>query len=186
MGRSTTEVHLNYIWQHFKEIILNAQCLGNTWAGGTGGRDTAGLGGKGGPYRLDAGNNVHQISDEEKRNVPEHIQAAAREMAKVELAKRMKEIDMAEEETGVYLGYLSKVKKQIVQLRLVLQNAEAKEREREWLRNQHQGDLDDMRLVDALTGSQPPAFLCLTTSEILYSRVAGSLQKTWGCKSSAW
>ena len=24
---------------------------GNTWAGGTGGRDTAGLGGKGGPYR---------------------------------------------------------------------------------------------------------------------------------------
>ena len=26
---------------------------GNTWAGGTGGRDTAGLGGKGGPYRLD-------------------------------------------------------------------------------------------------------------------------------------
>lgn len=25
---------------------------GNTWAGGTGGRDTAGLGGKGGPYRL--------------------------------------------------------------------------------------------------------------------------------------
>ena len=28
---------------------------GNTWAGGTGGRDTAGLGGKGGPYRLDAG-----------------------------------------------------------------------------------------------------------------------------------
>ena len=31
---------------------------GNTWAGGTGGRDTAGLGGKGGPYRLDAGHQV--------------------------------------------------------------------------------------------------------------------------------
>ena len=28
---------------------------GNTWAGGSGGRDTAGLGGKGGPYRLDSG-----------------------------------------------------------------------------------------------------------------------------------
>ena len=39
---------------------------GNTWAGGTGGRDTAGLGGKGGPYRLDAGHDVHQLSDEEK------------------------------------------------------------------------------------------------------------------------
>ena len=28
---------------------------GNTWAGGTGGSDTAGLGGRGGPYRLDSG-----------------------------------------------------------------------------------------------------------------------------------
>ena len=34
---------------------------GNTWAGGTGGRDTAGLGGKGGPYRLDAGHEVYQV-----------------------------------------------------------------------------------------------------------------------------
>ena len=37
---------------------------GNTWAGGTGGSDTAGLGGRGGPYRLDKGHTVHQISDE--------------------------------------------------------------------------------------------------------------------------
>lgn len=35
---------------------------GNTWAGGTGGRDTAGLGGKGGPYRLDKGHDVHQVT----------------------------------------------------------------------------------------------------------------------------
>jgi hypothetical protein len=34
---------------------------GNTWAGGTGGRDTAGMGGKGGPYRLDVGNPIHQV-----------------------------------------------------------------------------------------------------------------------------
>lgn len=36
---------------------------GNTWAGGTGGRDTAGLGGRGGPYRLDAGHAVHQVDN---------------------------------------------------------------------------------------------------------------------------
>ena len=53
---------------------------GNTWAGGTGGRDTAGLGGKGGPYRLDAGHQVHQVPDHEKANVPEHVKKAAREM----------------------------------------------------------------------------------------------------------
>ena len=46
---------------------------GNTWAGGTGGRDTAGMGGIGGPYRLDAGHDVHQLSDEVKEQVPEHI-----------------------------------------------------------------------------------------------------------------
>lgn len=46
---------------------------GNTWAGGTGGRDTAGLGGKGGPYRLDAGHDIHQIPDWEKEAVPEEV-----------------------------------------------------------------------------------------------------------------
>ena len=46
---------------------------GNTWAGGTGGRDTAGLGGKGGPYWLDAGHNVHQLSDVEMAAVPEEV-----------------------------------------------------------------------------------------------------------------
>ncbi len=34
---------------------------GNTWAGGVGGRGTAGLGGVGGPYRLDAGHDVFQV-----------------------------------------------------------------------------------------------------------------------------
>ena len=47
---------------------------GNTWAGGTGGRDTAGLGGKGGPYRLDAGHDVYQVSDAEKEAVPNEVQ----------------------------------------------------------------------------------------------------------------
>ena len=53
---------------------------GNTWAGGTGGRDTAGLGGKGGPYRLDAGHDVFQIAQAEKDAVPEEVKRAAREM----------------------------------------------------------------------------------------------------------
>ena len=46
---------------------------GNQWAGGTGGTDTAGLGGRVGPYRLDAGHPVHQVSDEEKASVPEEV-----------------------------------------------------------------------------------------------------------------
>jgi len=35
---------------------------GNRFKGGTGGADTAGLGGKGGPYRIDAGFEVHQVT----------------------------------------------------------------------------------------------------------------------------
>jgi hypothetical protein len=35
---------------------------GNTWAGGTAGRDTAGLGGRGGYMRLFSGNKIHQVS----------------------------------------------------------------------------------------------------------------------------
>lgn len=41
----------------------NPHVGGNTWAGGTGGSDTAGLGGRGGPYRLDSGNPVHQVEN---------------------------------------------------------------------------------------------------------------------------
>ena len=38
-----------------------------------GGRNTAGLGGVGGPYRLDAGHDVFQVSDEDKNSVPEEV-----------------------------------------------------------------------------------------------------------------
>lgn len=55
---------------------------GNTWAGGTGGRDTAGLGGRGGYMRLYKGGNISQIPDSLKAQVPPEVQAKAREMAR--------------------------------------------------------------------------------------------------------
>lgn len=63
---------------------------GNTWAGGTGGYNTAGLGGVGGPFRLDAGHDVTQMPDSAKQQVPEHILQKAREVAKKEYAKRLR------------------------------------------------------------------------------------------------
>jgi len=53
-----------------------------------GGRDTAGLGGKGGPYRLDAGHKVHQVSQAEKDAVPEDVRRAAREMGEKAFKER--------------------------------------------------------------------------------------------------
>lgn len=53
-----------------------------------GGSNTAGLGGIGGPYRLDAGHNVAQVAQWEKDNVPEHVRKAAREMGQKAFKER--------------------------------------------------------------------------------------------------
>lgn len=53
-----------------------------------GGRDTAGLGGKGGPYRLDTGHRVYQVSQAEKDAVPEEVKRAAREMGEKAFKQR--------------------------------------------------------------------------------------------------
>ena len=127
---------------------------GNQWKGGTGGADTAGLGGKGGPYRFDAGHNVSQMSPEEKARVSAEVAKAAKELGRTELAKRLHEIDMGAEDHQLYAQYLSRISKQLVQLRLILEQSEAKQVEREWLRNQREGDLDDSKIVDAITGER--------------------------------
>jgi hypothetical protein len=54
----------------------------------------------------------------------------------------------------VYAGYRERVRKPIRQLRNVLESLEAKKKERQWLRNQTEGDLDDGKLVEAITGEK--------------------------------
>ncbi|KAE8748569.1 hypothetical protein FOCC_FOCC004745 [Frankliniella occidentalis] len=127
---------------------------GNTWAGGTGGRDTAGLGGKGGPYRLDAGHKVHQLSDAEKEAIPEHVKKAAREMGQRAFQQRLKEIQMSSYDATLYEQFHKGVSKQIQSLRVVLSSLQAKSKERQWLRHQTSGELDDTKLIEGLTGEK--------------------------------
>ena len=127
---------------------------GNTWAGGTGGRDTAGLGGKGGPYRLSDGNPIHQISDAEKANVSPEALAAAREMAQKAWKERLAEIDMSEHEAESYERLLRPVAKEVKQLRVLLASREAKAKERTWQGRQTHGELDEARLVDGMAGER--------------------------------
>jgi len=129
---------------------------GNTWAGGTGGTDTAGMGGKGGPYRLDLddGHPVMQISDEEKANVSAEAHEAARLMGKEALAKRLEEIGMSDFEDALYRRFYDPVANEIAQLRVVLQGVEARAQEREFLKMQPHGELDDARLVDGAAGDK--------------------------------
>ncbi|XP_014326008.2 von Willebrand factor A domain-containing protein 8 [Xiphophorus maculatus] len=141
--------------KHGKIDASNAPHVGgNQWAGGTGGRDTAGLGGKGGPYRLDAGHKVYQVSQAEKDAVPEEVRRAAREMAEKAFKERLKEIDMSEYDASTYQRFSSAVRRQVQSLRIILDSLQAKGKERQWLKNQAMGELDDAKIIDGLTGEK--------------------------------
>uniref|UniRef100_A0A673VXU8 von Willebrand factor A domain containing 8 n=1 Tax=Salmo trutta TaxID=8032 RepID=A0A673VXU8_SALTR len=127
---------------------------GNQWAGGTGGRDTAGLGGKGGPYRLDAGHKVHQLSKAEINAIPEDVRRAAREMGEKAFKARLKEIDMSEYDASTYERFSGNVRRQVQSLRIILDSLQAKGKERQWLKNQSLGELDDAKIIDGLTGEK--------------------------------
>ncbi|KAI0089424.1 AAA domain-containing protein [Irpex rosettiformis] len=125
---------------------------GNTWAGGTGGRDTAGIGGRGGYKRLYKGHDIKQVSDQLKNDVPDEIKEKAREMARQELARRLEELNMSEADAKAYGVHLEAVQGHIVQLHDLLENLSAKEEERVWVKRQTDGELDDTRLTEGLTG----------------------------------
>ena len=124
---------------------------GNQFAGGSGGADTAGLGGKGGPYRLDKGHDVAQISDEAKKNISKEAKAAARKMNREALQKRLDEINMGEAEHAAYDEMRQTVATEVDALKGVLARVEDAARERVWLRG-NEGELDDSLLVDARAG----------------------------------
>lgn len=126
---------------------------GNQWAGGTGGSDTAGLGGRGGPYRLDRGHKVHQVSDAAKAQVSAEAAEAARKMAQDALQARLQEIEMSEMEWTMYHRFVESIEKDISNLKGVLGQAIVKQSDRRWLTRQSHGELDEMRLVEGVTGS---------------------------------
>lgn len=141
--------------KHGKEDPDNKPHVGgNTWAGGTGGRDTAGLGGKGGPYRLDKGHQVHQLSDEEKNDIPEHVKKAAREMNRKAFADKLNEIKMSTYDHSIYESFAAPVRKQVQQLRIILNSLQAKSTERLWQKHQTSGELDDNKLIEGITGER--------------------------------
>ncbi|KAF8625067.1 hypothetical protein AX15_005549 [Amanita polypyramis BW_CC] len=125
---------------------------GNKWAGGTGGRDSAGLGGRGGYKRFYKGGDIRQVSDELKKDVPEEIKEKAREMARQELQQRLEELDMSPMEASSYGMLLEKAQAQMLSLHDLLENLAAREEERVWVKRQTDGELDDSRLTEGLTG----------------------------------
>ncbi|KAJ6597514.1 AAA domain-containing protein [Mycena vulgaris] len=125
---------------------------GNKWAGGTGGRDTAGMGGRGGYKRLYKGGDIKQVSDALKEQVPDHVREKAREMARQELQRRLEELDMSAGEAAGYGQLLAATQAHMVSLHDLLEHLAAKEEERVWVKRQTDGELDDSRLTEGLTG----------------------------------
>jgi len=129
---------------------------GNTWAGGTGGADTAGLGGAGGPYRLDKGFNVHQVDQAVKDRVPKEVNELARKIAKEALEKKLQEMDMDATDWKRYSLMKSRVIDEIESMKLVLSSMSSQNSsssERVW-KSSSDGEIDGDRLVDALAGER--------------------------------
>jgi MoxR-like ATPase len=127
---------------------------GNQWAGGTGGSDTAGLGGRGGPYRLDRGPKIHQVSEESKQEVSDESKAVARQIAQNALAERLKEIGMSEQEYETYLRFATPIQEDIAKLKSILDSVDLRSSERSWLKKQSYGEMDDTRLIDGIAGDK--------------------------------
>ena len=64
----------------------------------------------GGPYRLDAGHDVHQVPESAKSEVPEHIRKAAREMNRKAFAERLRQIKMSQYDAELYERYSGQVR----------------------------------------------------------------------------
>ncbi|KAI0634180.1 AAA domain-containing protein [Trametes polyzona] len=99
---------------------------GNTWSGG--------------------------IPDAMKNDVPDHVKERAREMARLELARRLEELNMSAGEAKGYGALFAAVEGHIAQLHDLLENLAAREEERIWVKRQTDGELDDSRLTEGLTG----------------------------------
>ena len=81
---------------------------------------------------LDGGHDVHQVSDEAKANVPEHIRQAAREMNRKAYKERLREIKMSEFDANLYEEYAGPVRRQVTALKNIINGLQAKAKERQW------------------------------------------------------
>ena len=108
----------------------------------------------GGPYRLDRGHRVHQVSDESKEEVSEQAKLASAQIAKKALEERLRKIGMGEEEYDMYEDFSAQIQKDVSRLKGILTNVESRKTDRGWLKRQTYGEIDDAKLVDGITGDK--------------------------------
>lgn len=94
------------------------------------------------------------MSDAEKDDIPEHVKRAAKEMNRKAFEAKLKEIQMSKYDHNIYEQFSVPVRQQVQILRVILNSLQAKSKERQWLRHQTSGELDDIKLIEGLTGEK--------------------------------
>jgi len=110
------------------------------------------MGGMGGYKRFYKGGDIKQVPDALKDAVPDEIREKAREMARRELKQRLEELDMSPGEARGYGQLLNATQAHMESLHNFLEYLAAREEERVWVKRQTDGELDDSRLTEGLTG----------------------------------
>lgn len=101
--------------------------------------------------RLDSGNPIYQLSDEEKNAVPAEIQEKARQMGREALKSQLEDLELRPNELKMYQWFHQKINPIKHQLKEVLS---VPEEERVWVKNSDQGEIDQSKLIEFLTGSK--------------------------------
>ena len=97
---------------------------------------------------------MHQVSDEAKAEVSEEARAAAKRIADKALNDRLSEIEMSNTEYETYTDFMEPLRGDIANLRAVLEAVEYKRSERNWIKRQLHGELDDSKLVEGIAGEK--------------------------------
>ncbi|KAI9354986.1 AAA domain-containing protein [Pilaira anomala] len=151
----------------------DAQCETNGSGEGSGGTSGVGQGagsgegGSGGGGVDGSGNNMNEDGRQEASfedieslklkttgDEPEAISRAQREMHDQAMEKMLTKLDMTQADFSQYNKFMENIRREVRELRVILESVEAKKLERVWLKNQSSGDLDDSKIIEGLTGER--------------------------------
>lgn len=91
-------------------------------------------------------------SREREDDMSQEVREASEQLKKEEWSKYLKQLEMTEIDFDKYEKYKEAVKVEIRELRVTLEGLEAQQSERVWMKNQSTGDIDDNKIIDAITG----------------------------------
>lgn len=97
---------------------------------------------------------MYQLSDEEKNDIPDNVKQAIHEMNRKAFADKLREIQMSPHDHTVYESFSAPVRRQVQQLRIILNSLQAKSKERVWQKHQTSGDIDDSKLIEGIIGER--------------------------------